>query len=362
MSIVVASERPYDVSVGTGIVTGLGALIRPDVARVAVICDAGLEQEALALGATIRGVGPKPHLMKVPSGEQAKSADVLIRLWSLLGQAGFTRSDLIVGVGGGATTDLAGFVAATWLRGIDFITIPTTVLGMVDAAVGGKTGIDTPEGKNLVGAFHEPLGVLCDLDFLRTLPQAELRSGFAEIIKCGFIADSSILDDIESDPRVVTDPDHGTLSSLIERGIQVKATTVATDLTERTTAVGDRIGREALNYGHTLGHAIELYESYTRRHGEGIAIGMVFVAELARVHGLIDSHLVDRHRNILGLAGLPTTYEADAWPALQQAMLRDKKTRGHELRFVVLDALASPRILAGPAQERVDEAYRRIST
>ncbi len=252
-----------------------------------------------------------------------------------------------------------GFVAASWLRGVRFVNVPTTVLGMVDAAVGGKTGINTAEGKNLVGAFHEPAGVLCDLDVLTTLPAAELRSGLAEIVKCGFIADTTILDLIEAAPETVADATSPIVAELIAKGIAVKARAVAGDL--RESADGDDIGREALNYGHTFGHAVERFEGYRIRHGEAISIGMVYVAEIAHRAGMIDDELLARHRSILTTLGLPTTYRGGIWEALSATMRLDKKTRGDQLRFVVLEGLANPVILAGPDESLIVDAYKAIS-
>ena len=200
------------------------------------------------------------------------------RLWSRLAAHGVTRSDAIVGVGGGATTDLAGFVAATWLRGVRLVLVPTTLLGIADAAVGGKTAIDIPEGKNLVGAFHPPAGVLADLAALETLPRAEYVSGLAEVIKAGFIADPVILDLIEADPAGAAVPHGPHARELVERAVRMKAEVVSADLREAGR-------REILNYGHTLGHAIERVEGYRIRHGEAVAIGMVYAAELARLAG-----------------------------------------------------------------------------
>ena len=230
---------------------------------------------------------------------------------------------------------------------------------MVDAAVGGKTGINTAEGKNLVGAFHEPAGVLCDLDVLSTLPAAELRSGMAEIVKCGFIADPTILELIEAAPETVTDATSSIVAELIAKGIAVKANAVAGDLHE--TATHEVIGREALNYGHTFGHAVERFEGYRIRHGEAISIGMVYVAEIAHRTGRIDGELLARHRSILETLALPTTYRPGIWEALSATMRLDKKTRGDQLRFVVLDGLAKPVILPGPDDALIIDAYRAIS-
>jgi 3-dehydroquinate synthase len=278
----------------------------------------------------------------------------------VLGQTGFTRSDAVVTVGGGATTDMGGFVAATWLRGVKVVHMPTTLLGMVDAAVGGKTGMNTTEGKNLVGAFHEPAGVLCDLATLETLPRNELVSGLAEVIKCGFIADPAILDLIERDPRAVTVPESAELRELIERAINVKIGVVVDDLRE-TGGLGGHPGRESLNYGHTLGHAVERVERYKFRHGAAVSIGMMYVAELARLAGKLDEATADRHRSILELVGLPTSYQGGVWPQLHDAMKVDKKSRGDQLRFVILEGLGRPAILQAPDPALLTAAYAEIS-
>jgi 3-dehydroquinate synthase len=290
----------------------------------------------------------------VPDAEAAKSVEVAERLWAVLGQSGFTRSDAIVGVGGGTVTDLAGFVAATWLRGVKVVQVPTTLLAMVDAAVGGKTGVNTAEGKNLVGAFHPPAGVLCELAALETLPLGEFVSGMAEVIKCGFIADPAILDLVEADPQGVRRFDGPAVRELIERSIVVKARVVTDDLKESSL-------REILNYGHTFAHALEQVEGYSWRHGEAVSVGMVYAAELSRLAGRLDDAVVDRHRSALAGVGLPTSYRGDRWPQLYEAMRRDKKSRGSLLRFVVLDGLAEPGRLEGPERSVLQAAYTAIS-
>jgi len=254
----------------------------------------------------------------------------------------------------GAATDLAGFVAATWLRGVRVVLVPTTLLGMADAAVGGKTAIDIPEGKNLVGAFHSPAGVLADLVTLETLPREDYVSGLAEVIKAGFIADPVILDLVKADPQGATVP-HGTHArEMLERAIAVKAEVVSKDLNEKGL-------REILNYGHTLGHAIERVEGYRFKHGHAVAIGMVYVAELARLDGRLDPQVVALHREILASVGLPAAYPAGTWPSLREAMSVDKKARGARLRLVVLDGLARPAILDGPPEDLLREAYRAVA-
>ena len=362
--LTVPTDRPYDVVIGNGVHEQLRGLVGfgMGVMRVAIIHAPTMSAQAARLREPLVSDHLEVHLIEVPDSEQAKTADVLTFCWKVLGEAGFTRSDVIVGLGGGATTDLAGFVAASWLRGVRFVNVPTTVLGMVDAAVGGKTGINTAEGKNLVGAFHEPVGVLCDLDVLQGLPARELRSGMAEVVKCGFIADPSILDLVEAAPAAIADPTSSIVAELITKGIAVKARTVAGDLREGGSGADGSIGREALNYGHTFGHAIERFEHYRVRHGEAISVGMVFVAELAHRTGMIDRELLDRHRSILQLVGLPTAYvRPGVWEALATTMRLDKKTRGDQLRFVVLESLAQPVILAGPDETLLLDAYRAVS-
>jgi 3-dehydroquinate synthase len=308
----------------------------------------------------LTAAGREPVRIDVPDAEAAKTAAVLARCWSVLGTAGFTRSDAVIGVGGGSTTDLAGFVAATWLRGVRLVTVPTSLLGMVDAAVGGKTGINTAEGKNLVGSFYEPAGVLCDLDLLATLPRPDLVAGLAEVIKCGFIADPEILTRLEADPAEATRPDSPVLRDLIERAIGVKARVVSADLRE-STSTGSEVGRELLNYGHTLGHAIERREGYRWRHGAAVSVGLVYAAELARLAGRLDQQTADRHAEILTLVGLPTRYAGDAFSDLLATMALDKKTRGSTLRFVILTGLAQAEILAGPSEDLLRAAYDRIA-
>ncbi len=360
--LTVPTSHPYDVVIGNGVQDELRGLIGSglEVLRVVIIHAPSMAKQAELLRKPLAADALEVHLVEVPDGEPAKTTEVLAFCWKILGELGFTRSDVIVGLGGGATTDLAGFVAASWLRGVRFVNVPTTVLGMVDAAVGGKTGINTPEGKNLVGAFHEPVGVLCDLDVLPSLPAAELRSGLAEIVKCGFIADPTILDLIEAAPQRISDAASPIVAELITKGIAVKARVVAADL--RETGEAGSIGREALNYGHTFGHAVERFEHYRIRHGEAIAIGMVYVAEIAHRTGQIDADLLARHRSILGMIGLPTTYRSGIWEALATTMRLDKKTRGDQLRFVVIQGLAEPVILTAPAESLLLDAYRAISS
>src|SRR5919107_974718 len=309
--IPVRGDRPYDVLVGRDLAKHLPELVG-SAARTAVAREL-----------------PRPLPIEVPDAERGKTIEVAARCWDALGAANFTRTDVVVGVGGGAVTDLAGFVAASWLRGVRWVPVSTSLLGMVDAAVGGKTGVNIAAGKNLVGAFHPPAGVLCDLDMLDTLPADDLVAGLAEVVKCGFIADPAILDLIEADPAAAADPRGPALRELVERAVRVKAHVVGADLRESGL-------REILNYGHTLGHAIEKVEGYTWRHGHAVAVGTVYAGELSRLAGRLDDATADRHRAVLELLGLPTAY-GGAWPELLATMRVDKKARADRLRFVVLD-------------------------
>ncbi|WP_369380847.1 3-dehydroquinate synthase [Streptomyces sp. cg36] len=350
-----AGTDPYDVLVGRNLLAELPGLIGDRARKVAVIHPEALAGTGDAIREDLAAQGYEAIAIQVPNAEEAKTAEVSAYCWKALGQSGFTRTDVIVGVGGGATTDLAGFVAATWLRGVRWVSVPTTVLGMVDAAVGGKTGINTAEGKNLVGAFHPPAGVLCDLAALDSLPVHDFVSGMAEVIKAGFIADPVILDLIEADPEGARSPQGPHTAELIERSIQVKADVVSSDLKESGL-------REILNYGHTLAHAIEKNERYKWRHGAAVSVGLVFAAELGRLAGRLDDATADRHRAILESVGLPLSYRADQWPKLVENMKLDKKSRGNLLRFIVLDGLAKPTVLEGPDPAVLLAAYGEVSS
>jgi 3-dehydroquinate synthase len=351
--IPVSGDSPYEVLVGRALLAEVAASLGAAVQKVLIVHPEALSVSAEALRESLIEAGYEVILAGVPNSEDAKRVEVAAFCWGILGQADFTRSDAVIGFGGGSTTDLAGFVAATWLRGVKLIQVPTTLLGMVDAAVGGKTGINTQEGKNLVGAFYAPAAVICDLDTLATLPRNEIVAGFGEVVKYGFIQDSRILEIIEADVNKATDPATDEFRELIERSIAIKARVVGSDFKEAGL-------REILNYGHTLGHAIEHAEKYRWRHGAAIAIGMVFVAELARLAGRLSDTDVERHRSILQLLGLPTSYRADRWEQLLATMQRDKKSRAGTLRFVVLDAIGKPTIMAAPAPELLHASYMEI--
>jgi len=356
MTVHVSAEKPYDVTVSRGCLAQLPDLVRGR--RTALVHAASLAALAEALRSTL---GEQTLLIEVPDGEPAKTATTLVGCWDRLAAAGFTRSDVVVGLGGGSTTDLAGFVAASWLRGVRYISVPTTILAMVDAAVGGKTGINLPAGKNLVGAFYEPAAVLCDLDLLTSLPPQEVSSGLAEIVKAGFISDERITQIVANDPAAATDASGEALAELVRLSIQMKADVVSADLRERT-GEGEDIGRESLNYGHTLGHAIEQHEHFRLRHGEAVSIGMVFAAEVAHRLGILDDAGVALHREQLAAVGLPITYSNAPWQGLRATMALDKKSRGATLRFVLLAGLRHPVIVEGPDEALLAEAYAALAS
>jgi 3-dehydroquinate synthase len=343
---------PYPVIIGTGLLGELTELL-DGTHRVAVLHQPVLSATAEEIRKHLSGRGTDAHRIEIPDAEAGKDLPVVGFIWEVLGRIGLGRRDVIVSLGGGAATDVAGFAAATWLRGVSIVHVPTTLLGMVDAAIGGKTGINTDAGKNLVGAFHQPLAVLIDLAMLETLPRNELVAGMAEVVKAGFIADPVILDIIERDPQAAIDPTGSVLPELIRRSVAVKADVVAADEKEARL-------REILNYGHTLGHAIERRERYRWRHGAAVSVGLVFAAELGRLTGRLDDATADRHSGILTSLGLPITYDSDALPELIEYMAGDKKTRAGVLRFVVLDGLAKPGRLEGPDPTLLAAAYSAL--
>ena len=348
ITIDIKAERQYQVRIGADFKDEI-----KDVAkgreRIAFIFSEKMKDQVKNLE-----VGDaEPFYFAVPDSEIAKSAKTLMQLWDWLGAAGFTRSDLIVGVGGGAITDLSGFAAASWLRGIDWVAIPTTVAGMVDAAVGGKTGINSEYGKNLIGAFHSPQRVIVDLKWLETLSDRDFSAGLAEVVKCGFIRDTKILDILKGKSLAEIRADKPLTTELIERSIRVKGDVVSGDYKES-------FDREILNYGHTFGHAVELDSNYSLRHGECVSIGMIYVAELAYSLDLIPESTLLLHRELLGSLDLPTTYSASSWSALLANMKLDKKSRGNTLRFVLLGEIGQTQRVEGPDEGALIAAYEKV--
>ena len=347
--ISVAAERDYSIKVDVDWLMEL-SLILPNYGKVLVI--SSREVSTILNIESHLSKFPNVHFYSTPDGESQKSIATAEAIWNYLGENQFSRSDLIVAIGGGATTDLGGFVAATWLRGISWIAIPTTLAGMVDAAIGGKTGLNSPSGKNLIGAFNSPAEVLVDLKFLLSLSDRDFQAGLAEVIKTGFISDVEILKILESADNLTGA--RAVAGELISRSAKVKADVVSVDFKESKL-------REILNYGHTLGHAIEKHGNFSMRHGEAVAIGLVFAAELSAIAASLSPEEVNRHRVLLEKYGLPTRYERDAWPDLLNLMRGDKKSRGSRIRFIGLAKAGEPIWLEEISENQLIAAYERIS-
>jgi len=346
--ITVKSEHEYDVVIGNAWLDEL-ILSASDYSRIAIFFSESQKDfiPKISIEADL-------HYFPLPDGEAAKSTQTLAKMWDWLGAAGFTRSDLVVGIGGGTITDVAGFLSASWMRGVDWIAIPTTMAGMVDASVGGKTGINSEYGKNLIGAFHSPKKVIIDSTWLKSLPTRDIAAGLAEVIKTGFIADASILELMKSF-NIEKDRDNSELlDQLIEKSVSVKARVVSADFKES-------FEREILNYGHTLGHAIERYSKYSLRHGEAVSIGLVFAAHLSAEHCGLSAADVSLHVQLLSKIGLPTTFDRAAFSQLHVLMGIDKKSRGNTLRFVGLSSIGKTQRIEGLNVEELSAVYEKIS-
>ena len=347
-SISVRAERAYDVLIDCDWRTRLIDLAVGRT-RIAVIHNESMSDVVRIESA----IDAQIFYFKLPDGEAAKSLESISKLWNWLGAAGFTRSDLIVGVGGGAITDVSGFAAASWLRGIDWIAVPTTLAGMVDASIGGKTGINSEYGKNLIGAFYSPSAVLIDFGWLSTLSDRDFSAGMAEVIKCGFIVHSPIITLLDGKSLVQLREDRARTAALIDAAVQIKADVVSEDFKES-------FAREVLNYGHTLGHAIEIHSRYSLRHGEAISIGLVFAAELAQIKGHLSEQIVELHRKLLLSLQLPITYPRAAWSELLPLLYLDKKSRGRSLRFVALSHIGVTLRIEDAIESELMVAYERI--
>lgn len=346
--ISVSAEQKYDVHIGCNWRDELSARAS-DRTRCAIVTT---EPMKAVIGNLQAGDCEFVYCI-IPDGEEGKSPEVLLKLWNWLAAAGFTRTDLVVGVGGGAITDIAGFAAATYLRGIDWIAIPTSVAGSVDAAIGGKTGANLDYGKNLVGSFHSPRAVLVDHSWFATLSDRDFSAGLAEVIKCGFIRDAQILQLMGNKNLQSIRKDDALVLELIRRAVQVKADVVSGDFKES-------FDREILNYGHTFGHAVEKHAKYSLRHGECVAIGMAFMAHLQSELGLITDEVRDLHLTILTGIQLPITYSAGDWPELRALMSIDKKSRGNTLRFVTISEIGKTDRIADVAQANLVSAYEKV--
>ncbi|HWH31727.1 MAG TPA: 3-dehydroquinate synthase [Egibacteraceae bacterium] len=349
--------RGYDIVVEAGALGRLPELLGPPphARRAALVTNAAVAAlyEAPVV-AGLQSLGLDVQVVTVPDGEDAKSVATLAMLWHRFAGMPLNRDDLVVALGGGVVGDLAGFAAATWNRGIAVAQLPTTLLAMVDAAIGGKTGINLPEGKNLVGAFHQPLVVLADTATLTTLPPRELRAGLGEVAKYGFISDPLVLELLEKDPQAAQAGDPALLTEVVRRGAAVKARIVAADERES----GERA---LLNYGHTVGHAIESltgYDSY--RHGEAVGLGMVFAARLGERIGVSEPGLAERTVAVLDALGLPTGGVRLEPSAVWDVLARDKKARAG-VRFVLCRTPGEALLVEQPERRIVDEVLRSLA-
>ncbi len=343
-------EGDYHICIGDGILNAAGTLLaNRNLARgpVAIVTNPTLaELHAEALAASLRSAGYAPVLCVLPEGEQHKTLDSVASLYTQFIAGGLDRRSAVISLGGGVIGDMAGFAAASYLRGVPFVQIPTSLLSMVDASVGGKTGVDLPQGKNLVGAFKQPAVVIIDTGVLSTLPGEEFRAGLAEIVKHGIIGAPDLFQQLESVGPT-------SLSQLVRDAVQVKVDIVIEDPYEQ--------GRRAvLNLGHTFGHALEQVSEYTIRHGEGVAIGMVAAAEMAAALGRCDPALVVRIRELLDRLGLPVSAPGYDVAAVRAAMGQDKKRQGKTIRFIIPQAVGDVTIIDNPGEEIVAAAIKKI--
>jgi 3-dehydroquinate synthase len=332
VSVAVAGSS-YDVVIGPSILEEAATCLPEleEVERGFVVADstvAGAYLEGLAAG--LEPLGLRVVHLGVPAGEEAKSLATVVALHRQLATQEAHRDDVVIALGGGSVGDLAGFVAATYMRGVRFIQVPTTLTAQVDAAIGGKTGVNLPEGKNLVGAFHQPVAVLADVTTLATLPEREFRSGLAEVAKYGLALEPSLLEFLDGRLDAVLSRDPLVMEDVVARCVRAKARVVAAD--ER-----DRGARLVLNYGHTMGHALERLEEFSgRSHGEAVAVGMMFAARLAEAIGTAHPGLAARHARTLSPLGLEPDGRLPASDRIVDAMRMDKKYRGG-IRFVLLE-------------------------
>jgi len=344
--------RSYETTIGAGLIDDAVRLLPElgDGTRAFVVVDRALADTWLPrLGAALEAGGLHHVPLTVPSGEEAKSMQVFGTLLHQLASQEAHRDDVVIALGGGTVGDLAGFVASTYMRGVRLVQVPTTLIGQVDAAIGGKTAVNLPEGKNLVGTFYQPLAVLCDVTTLSTLPDRDYRSGLGEVAKYALALEPELLELLEGDLGPIVDREPGALEALVARCVRIKASTVAAD--ERD--VGARM---FLNYGHTLGHALERLEAFAgRSHGEAIAVGMVFAARLAESRGLAAEGLSGRTIRLLTSLGLEVDGALPPVRDILSAFRMDKKFHGG-VRFVLLEDVGRPTVVDGVTDDELRDA------
>jgi 3-dehydroquinate synthase len=342
-------ERSYSIHIGNGLVAS--SLKEVDFkGGIALVTDTTVSRQPWfsKLLMELSGLSSKVVCLEVEAGEKAKSLSVFSHLCSRLAEERFSRSATVVAVGGGVVGDLAGYLAASYLSGIKFIQIPTTLLAAVDSSVGGKTGVNLPEGKNLVGAFYQPQRIVIDLDFLKTLPERELSAGMAEVIKYGLIRDAAFFEEVAKGRP--TD-----LAPLIKRCVEIKAEVVAVDEREESGL------RAILNFGHTLGHAIEQSVGYGKLlHGEAISIGIVAATLLSERNCGLSEGTVSRVRLALEANGLPVHYPGLSFEQLQPALLRDKKTTAYGIQWVLMPEIGRTELCSDISEAEIRQVLQKI--
>jgi len=348
------AERSYDILITAGSLDRAGPFVaqRAEATRAVVITDANVEHpHAVTVCRSLAEASLKADMVVVEPGERSKSIGTAASLWEKLLDLGCDRTALVVAVGGGVVGDLAGFVAATYARGVRFFQIPTSLLAQVDSAVGGKVGINLPAAKNMVGAFLQPLGVLIDTATLDTLPQREYRAGLGEVVKYGVILDAEFFGYLESHIEGLISRDRQVLAHVVARCCQLKAGVVEQDEREETAL------RAVLNYGHTVAHALETLTGYeVLLHGEAVAIGMICESRLAELVGRVDRSLTLRQQRLLAALGLPTRLPNVDLEAILGAMAHDKKVRYGRLRFVLPARLGHVELVEGVEADLVRRA------
>ncbi|MEQ8849218.1 3-dehydroquinate synthase [Botrimarina sp.] len=351
------AERSYDILIGAGLLDRVTEFVdaRGGARHVAVVTDTnvdGLYGDAVADRFVDAGV--EAHVLVVDAGETSKSPDVAADLWQTMVDEGCDRQTVVVAVGGGVVGDIAGFIAATFARGLTFFQFPTTLLAQVDSSVGGKTGVNLEGAKNMVGAFWQPRGVLVDTDVLSTLPDREFRAGLAEVVKYGVILDADFFGWLEASADAIVARDAGALRRVIQRSCQLKAQIVQLDETEQTGA------RAKLNYGHTFGHALEAATGYEQLlHGEAVSIGMVCASRMAELMGRITADETNRQLSLLRRFGLPVKLPRGIdLGELSSLMWRDKKVHDGEIRFVLPSRLGEVDLVPSPGDEQLMQSLR----
>ena len=351
---VALSERSYDIEIGSHLLPDAGRFVaaRTNCCHAVVITDSKVESlHGQRVVESLERAGIRVDIATVPAGESTKSASHADQLWRLMLEFGSDRKSVVVAVGGGVVGDLAGFIAATYARGIRFVQVPTTLLAQVDSSVGGKVGVNLPGAKNMVGAFWQPSAVLIDTDVLNTLPLREYRSGLAEVVKYGVILDADFFAYLEANIDGLNHREASVMRHIVARSCTLKAQVVSADEREETGL------RAVLNYGHTFCHAIEAETGYgTYLHGEAVAIGMLCASRLAESMGRIDPEVTRRQRELLEALGLPLSVPEVSHDMLIRAMQKDKKTEHGKLRFVLPSRLGHVELVSGVPAELVQTA------